>query len=413
MKTNRAISLLVFGNAGAQVVTLILQPFLAGFYGPEIYGLYSEFLKVTIFTASLISFKMDILVVKLPSDEVATKHVLLGLFLSATLIAILFLSRWALSDFNPSDGINYAIKLLSCLFLISNLFLAQYCLRLQDFPILSLTKIAQASLFFIFAILSFHLFGRKISWLVASFLLSQLAVLGVYLWRTKKQLSRYLVLDRFLAFKYLSRVKLSVFIFISVIANQGGIIYIIGYIEHHYPLSELGFFTFSLRVLGIPAMVFGLSFADTLYQKVSSAINRKNGDITPDKVMALLFVLFFLGLSSSLAIYILAPCITLILGPEWSGVVVTIRTLVVLCCFQVIAAPAFKYFVAYGYEKFYCSWEVLRFLSLYIFFEFYYHGNIQNFYLVFVGISISAYMFLILCMLLHVKFHQRGLTIGS
>jgi len=339
----KSVFVLATGTIIVQAISTLLSPVLSRLYSPEDYGLLAIFTSCISILTVIGSFRYE-LAILLPK-----KNSEAGLILKLSLIIIILFSVLVFLItlvFNHNLVLLFGNERLSFwLYFLGPVFLAAgvtqsfnyWFNRNKNYKIISGVRISQSSvnsaLTLMLGFLKFNTFGLILS-LIISNILSSLYLLKRSLLRLSECSLNFLKL-RSVAKKYKEFPLLSLPSALFDTVSINSIIFLLNY---YFSESVTGAYSFSLRMLSIPAVVIGTAMGQVFFQKISEAYSKN------EKISTLILrswkVLFLTGIIPTIVLFFFGEEIfTFVFGIKWVEAGRISEYLCILTFFMYISSP--------------------------------------------------------------------------
>ena len=355
---------LMGGTAIAQCIPILCAPLLTRLFTPDEFGIYANFMAVAAFLIVFISGKYELAII-LPKQNneainILSLSCLLALFFSIVLFFLFLLFAKPVSTLLRVDNLHNVMWLIpiSAFFATIYSIFNEWCIRKKKFVTLSKNKIsntsgiAGSSLFFgLTKTTSGLIYGQ----LVGQFLSSSLAFYRVF--KEDVHLLKHVSIRKmkYFSIKYLNFAKFYIpGQFINTLTGQLPILML----TYKFGIYEVGLFSLTERVLGVPLTFLGNSFKDVFKQRAAEEYRTTGNclDIYKKTMYALLglsiipFVLLFIG----------APFLfTWVFGSEWYEAGVYARILCLMYLINFLCLPTSWMFVIAEKQKLELIWQFI------------------------------------------------------
>lgn len=364
------IFILSIGIIIAQIIPLMLQPFLKRTFSPEDFGMYDIFIKSFSILVALSSLKYENAIL-LPKKDSDSKHVLyLSLLISGfifiTLLFLILLFKDTLTIY--LDGFNLLALILLpisvfsySVFNVSNMYL----IRKQKFLLSSSSKvsrrISEGVIQLLFGTLK-NPNGLLIGDVFGNF------VQGIFSFWKVKQITSFKYISRTRLKKMLSEYKeLPIYTLFPNILNTFVLGSLTFLVLQKFDLREVGYLEFTQKILSIPAVLISVAISQVVFQRVSFLIN-KGKKILP-LLLSVISILFVFSLSFILIIRLFGNEIFVFIGgKDWEKSGEYARILVYSSAVMLIFSPLGKVLIALKKFKINSFWEISKFATIAILF---------------------------------------------
>lgn len=369
-KDFKNFSVLSIGAVAANLIPVILQPFLKSLYSPEVFGYFEIYFRISSILVIFYSLRYDYLIFSAKSSGQLSRHLLFVFCLITfnfilSLLILFFISDFLLLKLNISDNFYFLIWLIPISSFLVACFhlLIFYRTKLSEFLVIAYSRllrrltegITQLSLGFA----GFTDLGLFLGEIIGNFFATaNLRPKKLY---PKRKSLRFLL--RYFKKLFLKNTKypfnkalpdfLSLFsesIIVILILREFGIIFV-GYLE------------LSFKILVIPVTIVGAAIAPLILQKASVAINKRRPVIMELKniIIALLSIsLIFLLFVT----FILEPIFFVLFDEIWTPSLKFISILIYLVCLQLIISPLGELLILIDRIAIDAAWKYLKLITL-------------------------------------------------
>ncbi|MCX6163710.1 MAG: oligosaccharide flippase family protein [Ignavibacteriae bacterium] len=299
------VATLTTGTVIAQVFSGLLSPVLSRLYSPDDYGLFALFTSVLSILVVIAPLRYEMAIMLPKENKDSAKIVNLSfLFLSITTTLVLFLVLF----FNKSISIALGNYLISPWLIFIPLALLLTCSsQAINYLVISYSKVVQ-SVFTSLTSLGFGFMKFAVAGLIYSSIIGQFFSLSVLL---KKIKLKFFINKENLEYSELKAKakeykQFPLYTLPTAILDVFSLQLPIILISHFFGTTEVGYYSFSYRILSLPIILIGTSISQVFYQKVSVRYN-EGGD-TRSLIKKTWLHLAYMG--------ILPLVITLFFGPE-------------------------------------------------------------------------------------------------
>ncbi|WBU91024.1 lipopolysaccharide biosynthesis protein [Cellulophaga omnivescoria] len=359
----RDVLILSVGILLAQVIPLLLQPFLKRTFSPEDFGTYDVFLKSFSILVALSSLKYENAIL-LPKKDTDSKHVLyLSVIISTIICLLLFIIILIFKN-----RVHYYFKefsfLAMCLLPISvysysifNTF-NMYLIRKQRFLLSSSSKVSRR---FSEGLIQF-LFGyfKNPNGLLIGDTIGNTVQGAFSFWKVRSMTSlKNISLIRIKKVMYEYR-ELPVFTLIPNILNTFVLGSLTFLILSKFDIKEVGYLEFTQKILAIPSVFISIAISQVVFQRVSQLINKKE-KILPLLLSVILMLLSFSTLFILLIQFYGEEIFVFIGGEGWENSGKYAKILVYGSAIMLIFSPLGKVLIALKKFKINSLWEISKF----------------------------------------------------
>lgn len=310
------------GTAFAQVILLLIYPFLTRFYTTSDFGYFGLFSAIVFLIGDVINGRYD-LSIMLPDNNLYAKRllklsILLALVISVFVSFLLILTHQTVKYYLQVDGVMLGIYVFPALFQFGIIQAASvYLNRNKKYKAISFIRLTQSVMIGVFSLL-FALVGSKEVGLVIGFLTGQLISLLLVLYHLRKEffsiirVPYYEMLES--AKYYRSFPKFSV---LATWLNTGSRQVPFFFIPHYFGMEVLGMLSLAYKILGTPLGIISGSFSQIFYER-SNRANLIGKQYLKKISYTTMRFLLVLGLFPLLIITFLGPSLfSLLFGKEW------------------------------------------------------------------------------------------------
>ncbi|RLQ86713.1 oligosaccharide flippase family protein [Planomicrobium sp. Y74] len=314
----RNVFIMFSGSILAQIILVLVSPVLTRIYTPLELGQFTIFITIASVLLPILNGRYEIKVVSVDNKEDADALITLSiiisvifLFLLSVTITLIDLLKVNFLDINSV----YLYLLLPFIILGSiNNILTSYTNRLKKYKLMSsvlfFKSLTQASLQVLMGILSFSVWG-----LIVSYIISLFSGLLIQIKEIKKHYKFMLNRRVIKVFKdYKGQLLFST---PSILANGLSYALIVFMIASLFSSHEVGMYSITIRVLGLPLTLIALSFSKVFYERAFNDYQNL-GQFT-DIYVKISVSLLFISLPIFTVIAIFSPSIfPIVFGEEWS-----------------------------------------------------------------------------------------------
>jgi O-antigen/teichoic acid export membrane protein len=366
----RSASVLISGTVIAQLISILLQPFLRRFFPVEAFGTYSVYMSIVGIVAVITTLRYDDAIVLPRNDKESANVIALSLSFNLAFNLILFLiiafrSRQILNFLNLPSGFPSSVLYLiplSVLLLNSYQGFNFWLIRKKRYIAVSANKMGRRGSEGLAQVL-FALSGNP-KGLIFSDIIGQSAnVATAAVQGFRKGLNFKLVGVTKLKYVFKKYSDFPKYNLIPALMNTCSYFLPPVFINKFFSATYTGYFDLTKLVLTIPIAFVASSFSNVLLQKISEKYN-SGGSIAADlkPVFAIVMVICIMEIA---AIYLFGEWLfRVIFGEDWiiSGKISGI--LVWSFAFSFIVSSFSSLFVAMRRIKTYSIWQLLYFLAI-------------------------------------------------
>ncbi|MAZ54324.1 MAG: hypothetical protein CMP55_00760 [Flavobacteriales bacterium] len=391
------------GSVLAQLIPLIISPFITRLYTPKELGVLAIFSSISVILGSVVNGRYEQALVLVKTEKEANHLTLLSLFISLIVslflfIFFIFFTPHILDFFNEPD-LAFWIYLVPIVVFSIGAYntLNYYELRKKNFKKISNSEIYRSASFAAiqlgFPLIKSGLFGLLIGKIISSL------IVPIYLFKTsnfkKGKLNTSLLID--LAKRFIDFPKYTNF---SILLNSLSVNAINLLIPVIYSTKFLGLYSLMYKVLGVPFAFLGNTINQVFLQ---DAVRQKNElghayNLTKRMVIQLTFVsVIFFGT----AFFIVEDFFAFVFGEDWRISGVYAKYLIPFFMFKFIASPLTSIHTAFERQKISFTLQMIMFvLSMGSLFYAYINLWVFEYYLLLFSILMSIfYIFRIIIIL--------------
>ena len=409
----RNTSILVSGTALAQLIPVLLQPFLRRFYPPESFGAYSVYLSLIGIFSIIASFKYDLAIVLPKKDRDAANimflSVLISFLFSSTLAIIILIWKTEIAIFLNLSGSFSSFLLLAPAGVFFYSFyqtINNWLTRKKSFLLISVNKFTRRGVEGV-AQLGFKSLAGSYG-LVLGDILGHIAnvISGLFQWK-KRGLHTGMVSP--VKMIYVAR-KSSEFPRINVIPSfMSACSFLLPAImlNKFFSTEIAGYFDLSKLLLSVPLALISASVSNVLLQSLTEKINDRKS-LKKDLLLVLGLVLS-IGTAEIIIIALFGIGIfKFIFGEVWEFSGKISQILVWSYALNFFVASFSTVFVSLQKIKLLSVWQIFYFLSI-ISLIFFRNMEFLEFIKLYVFIEISCYLAIIILMTYIVVSYERKL----
>ena len=355
---------LLKGSVLAQLIPLIISPFITRLYTPKELGLLAIFSSISVILGSVVNGRYEQALVLVKTEKEANHLTILSLFISLIMSLFLFLffiffTPHILDFFNEPD-LAFWIYLVPIVVFSIGAYntLNYYVLRKKNFKKISNSEIYRSASFAViqlgFPLIKSGVFGLLIGKIISSL------IVPIYLFKTsnfkKGKLNTSLLID--LAKRFIDFPKYTNF---SILLNSLSVNAINLLIPVIYSTKFLGLYSLMYKVLGVPFAFLGNTINQVFLE---DAVRQKNElghayNLTKRMVIQLTFVsVIFFGT----ALYIVEDFFAFVFGEDWRISGVYAKYLIPFFMFKFIASPLTSIHTAFERQKISFTLQMIMFV---------------------------------------------------
>jgi O-antigen/teichoic acid export membrane protein len=358
---------LTSGTVLAQTIPIVCAPLMTRLFLPGDFGLYTNFIALAAFVNIFISGKYELAIILPERHEEAVNILSLACVLCLSFTCILSLVFFFFSEslssiirMNDLKQFLWLIPISACFAVIYMIF-NEWCVRKKTFTTLSKNKISNTTgiagsslLFGLFKISGGLIFGE----ILGRFASASLAIFRVL--KDDRGLFRHISISKmvFYAKKYSDFPKFNLSgQFFSVLGHQLPVLLLTA----KFGIYDIGLFSLSERVLGLPLNFVGNAFKDVFKQRAANDY-RKNGNCR-SIYLKTMTVLLCISVIPFFILFLFAPFLfSLVFGKEWYIAGEYARILCPMFCVSFLMIPTSGMFVIAEKQKREFIWQILYFI---------------------------------------------------
>ncbi len=355
---------LLKGTVLAQLIPLIISPFITRLYSPKELGVLALFTSISIVLGSVVNGRYEQALVLVKTDKEAKHLTILSLLVSLIVSVILFLifilfKSHLIEFFNEPDLAYWFFFIPIVVFSVGAYnTLNYYELRKKNFKTISNSEIYRSTSFSIIQ-LSFPLVKSGLYGLIIGKIISSL-IAPFYLWKVSKfeidKVNTSLLL--ILAKRFIDFPKYTNF---SILLNNLSINAINLLIPVLYSTSLLGLYSLMYKVLATPFAFLGNTINQVFLEDIVSKKNELDQAYILTKRMViqltLVSILFFGG-----AFFIVEDLFAFVFGEDWRMSGVYAKSLIPFFIFKFIASPLTSIHTAFEKQKLSFNLQLIMFV---------------------------------------------------
>ena len=392
----RSASVLISGAIIAQILSILLQPFLRRFFSPGSFGVYSVYLSLVGMIMVLSSLRYDDAIVLPKSDKESIN--LLGIALIINLlfnliiiILVIVLGSKLIPFLNLPSTFPIPILLIIPLgaFLFSTYqSLNAWLIRKQKYYSISVNKLVRRSSEGVSQI-SFALL-KQFNGLIYSDLIGQVVNVFTVIYQTKKQGLNLKLISlnkaKYVLLKYSEFPKYNL-----IPAFMSTCSYLLPpiFINKFFSSESAGFFDLAKLLLSIPLAFIASAFSSVLLQRISEKYNKKESFLTELKP-----VFITVGLISVVEVITILlfgeDIFRIVFGRQWITSGTISKIMVWSFAFNFVVASFTNIFVSMRRIKIYSLWQSIYFFSI-LSLLFFKHLPFTQFLKIYVLIEVLCY----------------------
>lgn len=414
----RSASILISGTVIAQLISILLQPFLRRFFSPESFGIYSVYLSLIGIIIVISSLRYDSAIVLPKTDKesvnVLSLSLIFNLIFNSLLFTVVMLKGEKIILFLnlPSTFPVHVLYIIPIGAFLYNTYqcLNYWLIRKQKFYSVSVNKLMRRGSEGISQV-SFALI-RKSNGLIYSDIIGQLVnVLTVVIQTFKKGLS----------FKNVSLIKMKYVFkkyrdfpkFNMIPAFMSTCSYMLPpiFINKFFSSESAGFFDLAKLLLSIPLALVATSFSSVLLQRVTEKFNNRESFLS--ELRPVILVVSLISIIEILVIVFFGEYIfKLIFGNTWIFSGKISRILVWSFAFNFIVSTFTSIFFSMRKIKVYSIYQLFYFIAILSLLFFKSIGFVA-FLKIYVIIEVSCYAILTSVMIFIIARYEHSLKVSQ
>ena len=353
------ILILLKGTVLAQIIPLIISPFLTRLYSPKEFGVLALFSSISVILGSIVNGRYEQALVLIKTENEARHLTILSLLISLFMSLFLFFSTYLIDFFNESD-LAFWIYFIPIVVFSIGVYntLNYYELRKKNFQNISNSEIYRSSSFAVvqlgFPLIKSGLFGLIIGKIISSL------IAPFYLWKISKfeigKVNMSLIL--ILAKKFIDFPK---YTNISILLNNLSVNVINIMIPILYSSSFLGLYSIMYKFLAAPFAFLGNSINQVFLEEVVRQKNELGQAYKLTKriliQLTLLSILIFGGI-----FFIIEDLFAFVFGDDWRMSGFYAKYLMPFFMFKFIVSPLTSIHTAFEKQKLSFNLQLIMFV---------------------------------------------------
>jgi O-antigen/teichoic acid export membrane protein len=392
----RNTSVLISGTLIAQVIPVLLQPFLRRFFSPDTFGAYSVYLSIVGILIMLTSLRYESAIVLPKRDKEAANLLALALAINF-IFSLLILTVILLFRHRLLILLNLSVKFILVLYLIpAGTFMIgtfqafnYWLIRKKGFMEISVNKIVRRSTEGIFQI--FFSIIKNAKGLLFGDLAGQISnvtTVIIQAWKNEFRIDKISTIKvRYVSKKYSEFPKYNLIpSFMSACSYLMPVIFINKFFNSEYT----GYFDLSRLLLSLPLALIASSVSSVLLQKVSECFQLGKSfleELTPVIILVLVVSLFEILIISFFGVGLFS----FIFGKVWGFSGEMSRFMVWSYSLNFIVTSFSTLFIAMRRIKVYSAWQLFYFIAI-LMLIFFRNQPFMNFIKLYVLTEIICYL---------------------
>jgi O-antigen/teichoic acid export membrane protein len=405
--------MLITGTVAAQVIPIVLQPFLRRVYTPEDFGVFAVYTSLLGIVVSVSNLRYESTVMLPRKDEDAANLVIAGWMISFVMasisaVVLLLFGDKLLSLFDVGQGSVWLFYLLPVSIFLFSAYQSvnYYLIRKKAFKVLSLNKVVRRGgegIVQIGAGFNWHSIGL-ICGTIAGDLMNFLT--GIIQLRRQgfkvdwiKKVKIIALMKRYKDFPMYNT--------LPALLNTMSLSLPVLMISNFYGEKITGFFDLSRMVLALPLALVSVSVSQVLFQHLSEKIRERkpiSGQIRKTAK--------FLGISAVIMVvvgyFLSVPVFKLVFGDQWELSGVMTQILIASYALKFVVSPLSITFNALEKIRSNSLWQLLYFLSILSLF-FFRNLPVEEFLMYYLVIDLVAYTIYFALMTFQVSKYEKSL----
>lgn len=410
----RNTSILVSGTTIAQLIPILLQPFLRRFFTPEVFGAYSVFLSLVGILAIIASLKYDLAIVLPSHDKESVNVVFLTFFINFSfsflllLFVIIFKNR-ILNFLNLSEDFGFYLYLVPVSIFLYNIYqsLNNWLVRQKKFVAITVNKFVRRGTEGFFQVI-FTFF--KQSWgLVAGDLLGHIGNLLSGFYQSGKSGLQFSLVSpaklKYVALKYSEFPRFNV---IPSFMSACSFLLPAILINKFFSAENTGYFDLSKLLLSVPLALISTSLSNVLLQSMSEKF-RMNKSMIKD-IKHVLFVVLVICAGEIIVIQLFGILIfKMLFGYEWAFSGEISKILVWSYSLSFIVGSFSAVLISFKKIRILSLWQIFYFISI-LSLTFFNKLAFVDFIKVYVCIEVACYIIMIILIISVVSRYEQKLV---
>ncbi|MET4694688.1 oligosaccharide flippase family protein [Endozoicomonas lisbonensis] len=267
---------LMGGTVAAQAIPVLISPLLTRLYSPEQFGMWALYMSITLVFGVVANGRYE-LAIMLPESKIKANDLFwlscfISIILALMVCVLLIVFKDIITGFISKPILFYWLYYLPVSILLIGFWqaLSNYHNRKKNYKIMAKGRFVQAITNAVVA-LSFGIYDIEYG-LIASVILSQLAIVVVLLYRAKLSRPSSIIGMKDVAVRYKSFPKYDVW---SALLNTLSVQLPVLLLSLYFNSILVGQYALAHRVLNLPISVMGAAVAQVFFQKAARLKNDK------------------------------------------------------------------------------------------------------------------------------------------
>lgn len=321
-KYTKAFFALLTGTIVAQIITLLFSPLLSRIYSVEEMGIFTLVLSVVNMFGGVICARYELVIISAKNEKDVYRLIPISLIMTLIFSFLITIGFLIYVNYIPNlkKALGYWSLLIFPVLLIQGLIniLTAYNNRFKEYGLISRVNIirvaVQGTLQSGFGLLNFGILGLLISYFVST-------IMGVR--RQFKRLKQNLFEFNELTYKQIKIIMAKykdqpMYSVPAIFLNSAAYSILPFMLNSLYGATEVGFFSISFRVLGIPLALISTNVSRIFFQRASEEFN--SGNNFRKTFLGTTIMLVLIAFPISFLLYFFGQDIIVkIFGPNWDG----------------------------------------------------------------------------------------------
>lgn len=344
----KQLTKLLSGSALGQLIAFLFIPILTHLFEPDVFGEYQVAFSMALFLAILFSWKLEIALPTLNSDQIYghMKSVAKLIIINAIILSgilTLIITQTTLLSIQTSAPIFITFTILIAVCMAFNSLFRFYLIEKQKFGTISLVLFCQSG-------------GRSAAQWLMQLLPKMGLLIGDLLARTTMLLIAISVFVKQDKVKTDSSVKQTiasqwrypVWVMPSTLLNSSMAILLIPLIAYKFGAFEAGVVAVAYRLITAPNSLIGAAIADVLFARFTGFAKKMQFKTLRAEFVKASMLLVLLSLSGFGLLYLLADYLTLLLAANYQSAPLYLITLIPWFAAQFMVAPLSRVIFIYN-----------------------------------------------------------------
>ncbi|MFQ3292615.1 oligosaccharide flippase family protein [Reinekea sp.] len=372
MSFKKNIATLMTGTIASQIIPIASSPVLTRLYSPDDFGVLVLFVSIATFIVVVSTGRYDFGLPQtkniIDAANLSVLSFLIVLIFTALIVSLLIIVRNLSITINSFGQLVFlvpvSIFLLSCTSILINL-----SIRFDAYKGISISRVFQ-SLTTAFIGITIGLYNTMAYGLILAILVGQIVGFMILIFSLRKLIFRMSLTDITVINLIEVAKEYSLFpkknlpsAIVNSFYNNGKMVIL----TLLYSTAFTGLLSLTFRVVQMPITVVSNSVSDVLYRYVSIELQRGDYRSIQSKLKRMAIILSLVGLVPSITLLLWGEDLFIfVFGEAWGLAGKYAAILSFGFYFQFIASPFCKVFYAYNNHSVYLSWEIVRFVLVYL-----------------------------------------------